>query len=164
MEHLSLRPVLETELQRVDFDSGSSIRCTVVLLDMFCSLPETFGRIEVMGLRLLLAYPSAMQESRAGLGTVANNSGQQTPNGLFPKRPSLNAAIPIEIVESALPVVEYTVVSSTRDARPEFSEPETLNLRRERMKLRIHLLLGSEEGRYSVRFQQETDGKAVFSQ
>jgi hypothetical protein len=106
----------------------------------------------------------ATSTSKQGLGTVANSSSQQTPNGLFPKRPSLNPAIPVEIVESALPVVEYAIVSSTRDTTPEFSEPETLSLRRERMKLRIHLPLGSEEGRYRVRLQQKTVGKTVFSQ
>ena len=35
---------------------------TACFFNMFCSLPETFGRIEVMELRLLLAYPSAVPE------------------------------------------------------------------------------------------------------
>jgi hypothetical protein len=33
---------------------------TAWFYNMICSLPETFGRIEVMELRLLLAYPSAV--------------------------------------------------------------------------------------------------------
>ena len=105
----------------------------------------------------------ATSPSKQGLRTVANSSGQQTANDSFPKRPSLNAAIPVEIVESSLPVVEYTVFSATRDAEPEFSEPETLSLRRERMKLRIHLPLGSDEGKYRIRLQRKTDGTAVIS-
>jgi len=106
----------------------------------------------------------ATTPSKQGLRTAANSSGQKTTSGSVPKRPSLNAAIPVEIVESSLPIVEYTILSATRDATPEFSEPETLSLRRERMKLRIHLPLGSEEGRYRVRLQRKTDGKAVFTQ
>jgi hypothetical protein len=90
-------------------------------------------------------------------------SGQQMANESFPKRPNLNAAIPVEVVESSLPIVEYTIFSATRDAEPESSEPDTLSLRRERMKLRIHLPLGSEEGTYRVRLQRKTDGKVVIS-
>jgi hypothetical protein len=41
---------------------------------------------------------------------------------------------------------------------------DTLILRRKRLKLRIHLPLGIEEGRYRGRLQRKTDGKAVFSQ
>ena len=104
----------------------------------------------------------ATSPSKQDLRTATNSSGQQTPDDLFSKRPSLNAAIPVEIVESSLPVVEYTIVSATRDAIPDFSEPETLSLRRERMKLRIHLPLGSEEGRYRVRLRK-MNGKPVFS-
>lgn len=38
---------------------------------MFCSLPETFGRIEVMELRLLLAYPpGSAQQSRCEVHTL----------------------------------------------------------------------------------------------
>jgi hypothetical protein len=100
---------------------------------------------------------------KQGLHTAANSSSQQTTKGSFPKRPSLNAAIPVEIVESSLPIVEYTIFSATRDAEPEFSEPETLNLRRERTKLRIHLPLGSEEGKYKVRLQRKADAKVVMN-
>lgn len=86
-----------------------------------------------------------------------------TKEDLFAKIPNLNAAIPVEIVESQLPVVDYTIFSATRDAEPELSEPQTLSLRRERMKLRIHLPLGSEEGKYRVRLQRKTDAKAVMN-
>lgn len=103
----------------------------------------------------------ASGSSKQGLRVAVNNSSQRTAND--PKRPSLNAAIPVEIAESSMPVVEYTVFSATRDAEPEFSEPETLSLRRERMKLRIHLPLGSEEGKYKVRLQRKADAKVVMS-
>jgi hypothetical protein len=72
----------------------------------------------------------------------------------------LNAAIPVEIVESSVPIVEYTY--SLPRGWSVF-EPETLSLRRERIKLRIHLPLGSEEGNYRVRLQRKTDGKAIIS-
>jgi hypothetical protein len=105
----------------------------------------------------------APSPSKQGSRTAANSSGQQMASESFPKRPNLNAAIPVEIVESSVPIVEYTIFSATRDATPEFSEPETLSLRRERIKLRIHLPLGSEEGNYRVRLQRKTDGKAIIS-
>ncbi len=100
--------------------------------------------------------------SRQSLPTAVNSSIQRKANDS--KIPSLNAAIPVEIVESSLPIVEYTIFSATRDAEPEFSEPETLSLRRARTKLRIHLPLGSEEGRYKVRLQRKADAKVVMSQ
>jgi len=101
----------------------------------------------------------ATGSSKQGLRTAVDNSDQRTVDS---SRPSLNAAIPVEIVESSLPIVEYSIFSATRDAEPEYSEPETLSLRRERMKLRIRLPLGSEEGTYRVRLQRKTDGKAVI--
>jgi hypothetical protein len=104
----------------------------------------------------------ARGSSKQGLRTAVENSDQRTATDSFPKTTSLNAAIPVEIVESSLPIVEYSIFSATRDAEPEYSEPETLSLRRERMKLRIRLPLGSEEGTYRVRLQRKTDGKAVI--
>lgn len=102
----------------------------------------------------------ATSPSRQGLRTSVNGSNQWTVNS---SRSSLNAAIPVEIVESSLPIVEYTIFSATRNATPESSEPETLSLRRERMRLRIHLPLGSEEGTYRVRLQRKADAKVVMN-
>lgn len=112
---------------------------------------------------LLISQHEKISQRQPATSPAKRLQQRSTKENLFAKVPNLKAAIPVEIVESSLPIVEYTILSATRDATPEFSEPETLSLRRERMKLRIHLPLGSEEGRYRVRLQRKTDGKVVMN-
>jgi hypothetical protein len=64
--------------------------------------------------------------------------------------------------EPPLPVVDYTVISPTRSVTPDPARPKKLILQRDRLRLRIHLPLGSEDGRYEVRLHRQSDKKAVM--
>jgi hypothetical protein len=64
-------------------------------------------------------------------------------------------------IEAPLPVVEYHMVSPTRGAGAEADEPKALTLRRQRMVLKIHLPVGSEEGIYEVRLHRASDKKEM---
>jgi hypothetical protein len=66
---LKLESVTILGLQRVDLIlEARFVAQTACFFYMFRSLPETFGRIEVMELELLLAYPSAApRKAVAGL-------------------------------------------------------------------------------------------------
>lgn len=108
--------------------------------------------------KIALQEPAAIRPTKG----IIHRSGDQTTKDSSSARPTLNAAIPVEILEPAPPVVDYTIVSPTRSMEAELAEPKTLGLRRERMKLRIHLPLGSEEGTYEVRLQRKSDNKVVI--
>ena len=69
---------------------------------------------------------------------------------------------PITKVEAPLPVVDYMVVSPTRGPKPPETGPETLVLQGKRLRLRIHLPLGSVAGEYEVRLHQKVDKKEVM--
>jgi hypothetical protein len=65
-------------------------------------------------------------------------------------------------VETAPPAVDYIMVSPTRGAKPPESGSETLVLKAERLRLRIHLPLGSEAGEYEVRLHRKSDKQEVM--
>lgn len=64
-------------------------------------------------------------------------------------------------VETPLPVVDYQLASPTRGPETIATQPKELMLKRERLLLRIHLPLGSEEGTYEVRLHRASDKKQV---
>lgn len=63
--------------------------------------------------------------------------------------------------ETPLPVVDYQLVSPTRGTETSAAQPKELILKRERLILRIHLPVGSEEGTYEVRLHRERDKKQM---
>jgi hypothetical protein len=65
-------------------------------------------------------------------------------------------------VEAPLPVVDYTVVSPTRGPKPPETASETLVLQGKRLRLRIHLPLGSPASEYEVRLHRKSDKKEVL--
>ena len=65
-------------------------------------------------------------------------------------------------VEESLPVVDYTVVSPTRGPKLPETASETLVLQGKRLRLRIHLPLGSAAGEYEVRLHRKADKKEVL--
>jgi len=60
-----------------------------------------------------------------------------------------------------LPVVDYRVVAPTRGVATNTVEPKALTLKREHLRLRIYLPLGSEEGTYEVRLHRASDRREV---
>jgi len=64
-------------------------------------------------------------------------------------------------VETPLPVVDYQLISPTRGPETSATQPKELILKRERLLLRIHLPLGSEEGTYEVRLHRASDKKQM---
>jgi len=64
-------------------------------------------------------------------------------------------------VETPVPVVDYQLVSPTRGPETSVTQPKELILKRERLLLRIHLPVGSEEGTYEVRLHRETDKREI---
>jgi hypothetical protein len=65
-------------------------------------------------------------------------------------------------VETPLPVVDDQLVSPTRGPETSAPQPKELILRRERLLLRIHLPVGSEEGAYEVRLHRASDRKQML--
>jgi len=65
-------------------------------------------------------------------------------------------------VETALPIVNYTILSPTRGPKPPDTGSETLVLQGKRLRLRIHLPLGSPAGEYEVRLHRKSDKKEVL--
>ncbi|MCI0718335.1 MAG: hypothetical protein L0338_05095 [Acidobacteria bacterium] len=84
-----------------------------------------------------------------------------TPHGVEPApvvSPSTNE---VARVETLLPVIDYQLVSPTRGPETSATQPKELILKRERLLLRIHLPLGSEEGTYEVRLHRVSDKKQI---
>jgi hypothetical protein len=73
------------------------------------------------------------------------------------EHPPAPAPVPTATVETLLPVVDYQLVSPTRGPETSVTQPKELILKRERLKLRIHLPLGSEEGTYEIRLHRASD-------
>lgn len=69
------------------------------------------------------------------------------------------STIEVAKVETSLPVVDYQLVSPTRGPETNATQPKELILKRERLLLRIHLPLGSEEGTYEIRLHRAGDKK-----
>jgi hypothetical protein len=65
-------------------------------------------------------------------------------------------------VETAPPAVDYFMVSPTRGAKRPETASETLVLQGKRLRLRIHLPLGSEAGEYEVRLHRKSDKQEVM--
>jgi hypothetical protein len=65
-------------------------------------------------------------------------------------------------VETALLVVDYIMVSPTRGAKRPKIGSESLVLQGRRLRLRIHLPLGSEAGKYEVRLHRKSDKTEVM--
>jgi len=65
-------------------------------------------------------------------------------------------------VEVPLPVVDYTVASPTRGPKPPETASESLVLQGKRLRVRIHLPLGSATGEYEVRLHRKADKKEVL--
>lgn len=65
--------------------------------------------------------------------------------------------------ETPLRVVDYQLASPTRGPKTSASQPKELILRRERLILRIHLPVGSEEGTYEVRLHRASDKKEMLT-
>jgi hypothetical protein len=63
---------------------------------------------------------------------------------------------------SSLPVAHYNVVSATRGSAEEPAEPKTLFLKRERLELRIHLPVGSKDGKYEMRLHRNSNKREVL--
>jgi hypothetical protein len=64
-------------------------------------------------------------------------------------------------VEEPFSVVDYTIPSPTRGSRPSETRSEILVLEAKRLRLRIHLPLGSAAGEYEVRLHHKADKKQV---
>ena len=64
-------------------------------------------------------------------------------------------------IESPLRVVDYQLVSPTRGPETSATQPKELILKRERLLLRIHLPLGSEEGTYEIRLHRASDKRQM---
>ena len=64
-------------------------------------------------------------------------------------------------VETPLPVVDYQLASPMRGPEASATQPKELILKRERLLLRIHLPVGSEEGAYEVRLHRASDKKQM---
>lgn len=65
-------------------------------------------------------------------------------------------------VETPLPVVDYQLASPTRGPEASATRRRELILKRERLLLRIHLPLGSEEGTYEIRLHRARDKKQMI--
>ena len=97
---------------------------------------------------------------------VSSVSQTATGGSLEPAKPLTNDApsvgTQIAKVEVPLPVVDYTVASPTRSPKASETGSEILVLRGERLRLRIHLPLGSVAGDYEVRLHRKADKKEVL--
>jgi hypothetical protein len=65
-------------------------------------------------------------------------------------------------VEVPMPVVDYILASPTRGPKPPENGPQALVLQGKRLRLRIHLPLGSVAGDYEVRLHRKADKKEVL--
>src|SRR5437867_4500246 len=129
--------------QRRTFWKGAVLAAAGILVALGIWWYISSGLLRSQSEKLAKQGPAAIP-STSPKGMTRKPGDQATASSQ--SRSTLNAAIPVEILEPAPPVVDYTIVSATRSVEAEPAEPKTLGLRRERMKLRIHLPLGSEEG------------------
>jgi hypothetical protein len=84
-----------------------------------------------------------------------------TTHGVEPAPVASPSTNEVAKAEAPLPVVDYQLVSPTRGPETSVTQPKELILKRERVQLRIHLPLGSEEGTYEVRVHRASDKKQM---
>jgi hypothetical protein len=83
------------------------------------------------------------------------------PAGAEPTRTASPSTNEVAKAETSLPIVDYELVSPTRGPETRATQPKELILKRERLLLRIHLPVGSEEGAYEVRLHRASDKKQM---
>ena len=145
--------------QQRTFLKGALLAAAGILVALGIGWCISSGLLRSQSEKIVQQEPAAIP-STSPKGMTRKPGDQATASSQ--SRSTLNAAIPVEILEPSPPVVDYTIVSATRSVEAEPAEPKTLGLRRERMKLRIHLPLGSEEGGYEVRLHRNSDNKVVM--
>ena len=112
---------------------------------------------------LVVAASLLLQSQFKRVGSVPETAGG---GSLEPATPRTND-VPsignqIAKVEEPLPVVDYTIPSPTRGSKPSETRSEILVLEGKRLRLRIHLPLGSATGEYEVRLHHKADKKEVL--
>lgn len=105
-------------------------------------------------------------------GIMNLNTLSPKPDGVANTAPSVKSSpslapvppITTEVakVETAVPVVDYQLVSPTRGPKTSATQAKELILKRERLLLRIHLPRGSEEGTYEIRLHRVGDKKQMI--
>ena len=93
---------------------------------------------------------------------IANSPASVEPSSVksSPVSPSTTE---VAKIETPLPVVDYQLVSPTRGPATSTTQPKELILKRERLRLRIHLPVGSEEGTYEIRLHRASDKKRIVT-
>ncbi len=112
---------------------------------------------------LVVAASLLLQSQFRRVSSVPQTAGG---GSLEPAKPLTNdvpsVGTQIAKVEVPLPVVDYTVASPTRGPKPSETGSEILVLEGKRLRLRIHLPLGSATGEYEVRLHHKADKKEVL--